>query len=135
MGRVQGDAPKTLLERPFFLNRHQTPALLKERELFLTQLQQPGTGRKALRNVSGELLQVSVSSEADQNAICVAGGNPASGAPLGAPATRESKGTFLGNSASFFVYAAKKWLRFHGRRKLPSAPPTRFADQLSDFAR
>jgi hypothetical protein len=58
MGRVQGYPPKTLLERPFFLIRHQTAALLKERERFLTQLQQPGTSRKALRNVSGELLQV-----------------------------------------------------------------------------
>jgi integrase/recombinase XerD len=40
-----------------------------------------------------------------------------------------------GNSARFFAYAAKKWLRFHGRLKLPSVPPMRFADQLSDFAR
>ena len=40
-----------------------------------------------------------------------------------------------GNSASSFIYAAKKWLRFHGRLKLPSAVPIRFADQLSDFAR
>src|SRR5207253_9684390 len=40
-----------------------------------------------------------------------------------------------GSSASFFIYAAKKWSRFHGRLKLPSAPRTRFADQLSDFAR
>jgi site-specific recombinase XerD len=39
------------------------------------------------------------------------------------------------NSASFFVYAAKKWLRFHGRLKRPSAPPMRFADELGDFAR
>jgi hypothetical protein len=49
---------ETLLERPFFLNRHQTAPLLKEREVFLTQLQQQGTSRKALRNLSGELLQV-----------------------------------------------------------------------------
>jgi len=39
-----------------------------------------------------------------------------------------------GNSASFFIYAAKKWLCFHGRLKPSSAPRTRFADQLGDFA-
>jgi hypothetical protein len=49
---------ETLLEHPFFLNRHQTAPLLKEREVFLTHLQQQGTSRKALRNLSGELLQV-----------------------------------------------------------------------------
>jgi len=45
------------------------------------------------------------------------------------------KAQSYGNSASFFVYAAKKWLRFHGRLKRPSAPPMRFADQLNYFAR
>lgn len=39
-----------------------------------------------------------------------------------------------GNSASFFIDAAKKWLCFHGRLKPSSAPRTRFADQLGDFA-
>src|SRR5258708_8749300 len=45
------------------------------------------------------------------------------------------KAPSYGNSASFFTYAAKKWLGFHGRLKLPSASPLRFADQLSDSAR
>ena len=45
------------------------------------------------------------------------------------------KAQSYGNSASFFVYAAKKWLRFHGRLTRPSAPPMRFADQLNYFAR
>ena len=38
-------------------------------------------------------------------------------------------------SASFFIHAAKKWLRFHGCRKLPCTPQMQFADQLGDFAR
>jgi hypothetical protein len=37
------------LEHPFFLNRHRQAALLKERESFLSHLQQQGTSRKALR--------------------------------------------------------------------------------------
>jgi hypothetical protein len=49
---------ETLLERPFFLNRHQKAPLLKEREVFLWHLQQQGTSRVALRNLSGELIHV-----------------------------------------------------------------------------
>jgi hypothetical protein len=39
------------LEHPFFLNRHRQAPLLKERESFLSHLQQQGTSRKALRNL------------------------------------------------------------------------------------
>jgi integrase/recombinase XerD len=48
----------TFLEHPFFLNRYRQAPLLKERESFLSHLQQQGTSRKALRNLSGQLLQV-----------------------------------------------------------------------------
>ena len=123
------------LEHPFFLNRHRQAPLLKERESFLNHLQQQGTSRKALRNLSAELLQVvrllklnemrDVSLEEIRRAA--------------QRWTREQrtdpKAHSYGNSARFFAYAAKKWLRFHGRLKLPGVPPMRFADQLSDFAR
>jgi integrase/recombinase XerD len=123
------------LEHPFFLNRHRQAPLLKERESFLSHLQQQGTSRKALRNLSGQLLQVvrllnltemqDVSLEEIQRA-----------ARCWARQQRTNpKAHSYSNSASFFTYAAKKWLRFHGRLKLPSVPPMRFADQLSDFAR
>jgi site-specific recombinase XerD len=123
------------LEHPFFLNRHRQAPLLKERESFLSHLQQQGTSRKALRNLSGQLLQVvrllnltemqDVSLEEIQRA-----------ARCWARQQRTNpKAHSYGNSASFFTYAAKRWLRFHGRLRLPSAPPMRFADQLSDFAR
>ena len=122
------------LEHPFFLNRHRQAPLLKERESFLNHLQQQGTSRKALRNLSAELLQVvrllklnemrDVSLEEIQRAArCWARQQRAN-----------PKAHSYGNSASSFIYAAKKWLRFHGRLKLPSAPPMRFADQLCDFA-
>lgn len=123
------------LEHPFFLNRHRQAPLLKERESFLNHLQQRGTSRKALRNLSAELLQVvrllkltemrDVSLEEIQRAArCWARQQRAN-----------PKAHSYGNSASSFIYAAKKWLRFHGRLKLPSVPPMRFADQLSGFAR
>jgi integrase/recombinase XerD len=123
------------LEHPFFLNRHRQAPLLKERELFLSHLQQQGTSRKALRNLSGEMLPVmrllkltemrDVSlEEIRRAALCWA-----------REQRTNPKAQSYGNSASFFVYAAKKWLRFHGRLKLPIAPPMRFADQLNYFAR
>ena len=123
------------LEHPFFLNRHRQAPLLKERESFLSHLQQQGTSRKALRNLSGELLPVvrllkltemrDVSIEEIRQA-----------AHRWAREQRTNpKAKSYGNSASFFIYAAKKWLRFHGRLKRPSAPPMRFADQLNYFAR
>ena len=110
------------LEHPFFLNRHRQAPLLKERESFLSHLQQQGTSRKALRNLSGELLQVvrllklhqmrDVSlEEIRQAAQCWARQQRAN-----------PRAHSYGNSASFFTYAEKKWLRFHGRLKLPSAP-------------
>src|SRR5260370_6958542 len=46
------------LEHPFFRNRHRQAPLLKERESFLNHLQEQGTSRKALRNLSAELLQL-----------------------------------------------------------------------------
>ena len=125
----------TFLEHPFFLNRYRQAPLLKERDSFLNHLQQQGTSRKALRNLSAELLQVvrllkltqmrDVSLEEIQRA-----------ASCWARQQRTNpKAHSYGNSASSFIYAAKKWLRFHGRLKLPSAPPMRFAYQLGDFAR
>jgi hypothetical protein len=123
------------LEHPFFLNRHRQAPLLKERVSFLNHLQQRGTSRKAPRNLSAELLQVvrllkltkmrDVSlEEIERAARCWARQQRAN-----------PKAHSYGNSASSFIYAAKKWLRSHGRLKLPSVPPMRFADQLSGFAR
>ena len=36
-------------------------------------------------------------------------------------------------SASYFIFVAKKWLRFHGKLRMPSPPRARFADELDDF--
>ena len=93
------------LEHPFFLNRHRQAPLLKERESFLSHLQQQGTSPKALRNLSGELLPVmrllkltelrDVSLEEIQRA-----------ARCWAREQRTNpKAQSYGNSASFFVYA------------------------------
>ncbi len=36
-------------------------------------------------------------------------------------------------SASYFIFVAKKRLRFHGKLKMPSPPRARFANELDDF--
>ena len=126
---------ETLLEHPFFLKRHREAPLLKEREAFLHHLQRQGTSRAALQNLSNELLHVIrflklgemrdvALDEIQRAARCWARqqrSNP--------------KAHSYGNTASFFIYAAKKWLRFHGCLKMPCTPQMRFADQLGDFAR
>jgi hypothetical protein len=120
---------ETLLERPFFLNRHQKAPLLKEREVFLWHLQQQGTSRVALRNLSGELIHVvrllrlEKLRDVGQDEIQRA-------AQRWARQQRSNpKAHSYGNTASFFIYAAKKWLRFHGCLKLPSAPLTLEAEE------
>jgi integrase/recombinase XerD len=124
---------ETLLEHPFFLNRHRDAPLLNEREVFLRHLQQQGTSRVALWNLSGELihvvrlLQMEKLRDVSQEEIHGA-------AQRWARQQRSNPNAHsYGNSASFFIYAAKKWLCFHGRLKPSSAPRTRFADQLGDF--
>ena len=126
---------ETLLEQPFFLKRHHDAPLLEERQAFLHHLQQQGTSRVALRNMSGELIHVvrllrlyklrDVGQEEIQWA-----------AQRWARQQRSNpKAHSYGNTASFFIYAAKKWLRFHGCLKMPCAPQMRFEEHLSDFAR
>ena len=39
------------------------------------------------------------------------------------------------HSASYFIYVAKKWLRFAGVLKQPAIPRMRFADEIDEFAK
>lgn len=45
---------ETLRQVPFFLNRHRQAPLLKEREMFLSHLEQQGTSRNSLLSISNE---------------------------------------------------------------------------------
>jgi len=126
---------ETLLQIPFFLNRHREAPLLEEREVFLRYLRQQGTSRAALLSLSNELLHVArllrldrmrdVSLEEIRRAAdCFAREEQSN------PRARSYRHT-----GTFFIYAAKKWLRFHGRLRMPSPPPVPFAEQLDQFAR
>jgi site-specific recombinase XerD len=125
---------KTLLERPSALKRHREAPLLKEREEFLRRLQQQGTSRAALRNLSGELIHVvrllrlrelrDVSREEIHRAA----------KRFARQQLSNPKAHSYVRAASYFAYVAKKWLRFLGRLKPPSVRRARFAGQLDDFA-
>ena len=126
---------ETIFEHPFFLKRHREAPLLKERETFLHHLQRQGTSRAALQDLSNELLHVvrllklgemrDVALEEIQRAA----------QRWARQQHSNPKAHSYRKSASFFIHAAKKWLRFHGCLKLPCTPQMQFADQLGDFAR
>ena len=86
---------KTLLERPSALKRHREAPLLKEREEFLRRLQQQGTSRAALRNLSGELIHVVRLLRFKRTARREPRGDPSSAKALCPPTTLKSKGSLI----------------------------------------
>jgi site-specific recombinase XerD len=124
----------TLRQAPFFLNRHREAPLLKEREIFLRHLHQQGTSRASLQILSNELLHImrllrldrmrevaldEIRRAADRFVL----------EERSNPRVRSYRCT-----ATFFIYAAKKWLRFHGCLKMPTPSPIPFAENLDQFA-
>jgi integrase/recombinase XerD len=113
--------------------RHKEASLLKEREQFLEHCHQQGTSRNALQNMASELIAVirllrmeqirEVSLEEIKQA-----------AEAWAEEQRSNpRARSYANSAGYFIFVAKKWLRFHGKLAMPSPPRLRFADELEDF--
>ena len=125
---------ETILDRRFSLLRHKQAPLFEERERFLAQLHQQGTSRKSLRNMAGELIQVirllrlEKLRDVDLQEIDRA-------SRIWAQEQRSNpKARTYVRSVSYFAYVAKKWLRFHGRLRVPTRARAWFADQLEDFA-
>ncbi|MGH9436317.1 MAG: tyrosine-type recombinase/integrase [Terriglobia bacterium] len=126
---------ETLRQVPFFLNRHREAPLLKEREEFLRYLQEQGTSRAALLSLSSELLHIIRLLRLDkmrdvplEEIRCAA--DRFVDEEQSNPRARSYRHT-----GTFFMYAAKKWLRFHGHLRVPTPPPVPFAEQLDQFAR
>jgi site-specific recombinase XerD len=128
---------RTLLriERSFYADLQEKAPLLKEREAFLEHLLQQGTSLAAVRGVSWQLLNVirllkltrlrdvwiDEIKEAAQRWERQQRTNPFAHS--------------YEHSAGFFIYVAKKWLRFAGVLKQPAIPRMRFAAQIDDFVR
>ncbi len=123
------------IERTFYAAHQEEAPLLKEREVFLEHLLQQGTSLAAARGVSWQLLNVirllkltrlrdvwiEEIEEAAQQWTREQRSNPN---------VRSYK-----NSGTYFIYVAKKWLRFAGVLKTPAIPRIRFADEIDEFAR
>ena len=123
------------LEESFYIVRHEQAPLLPEREAFIDHLLQQGTSLKAVRGVAWQLLNVirllrltrlrdvridEIEEAAQQW-------------------TRERRSNpnvhSYKHSEIYFIYVAKKWLRFAGVLKVPAIPRIRFADEIDEFAR
>lgn len=123
-----------LLELPFALSRHRDAPLLEERLAFLKYLQERGTSRAALRNVSGQLLHVIDLLHLETLRDVSTGEVKEAGRRWGEQQRANAKARSYVRTESYFEYVAKKWLRFAGRLKSPLAPSTWFTDHLEDFA-
>jgi hypothetical protein len=124
-----------LRQVPFFLKRHREAPLLEEREIFLSHLQRQGTSCASLQILSNELLHVI-------RLLCLDRMRYVSLDEIRRAAERfvlEEQSNPRARSyrctGSFFIYAAKKWLHFHGCLKMPAPPPIPFAENLDQFAR
>ena len=121
------------LQEPFYIVRHEEAPLLQEREAFLKYLLEQGTSVAALRGVAWQLLNVirlmklTRLREVQLDEIEKAAQRWA----------RQQRTNPLahsyGSSATFFVYVAKKWLRFAGVLKKPTVPRLWFADEVEEF--
>jgi len=123
------------LKQTFYIARQEKAPLLREREAFLEHLLQQGTSLAAARCVSWQLLNIirllkltrlrgvwiDEIEEAAKKWTRQQHSNPN---------IRSYKHT-----GSYFIYVAKKWLRFAGVLKLLATPRTRFADKIDDYAR
>lgn len=123
------------IERTFYADRQEKAPLLKEREVFLEHLLQQGTSLAAARGVAWQLLNVirllrltrlrDVTIDEIENAARRWGRRQRSNPSL--PSCK--------HSAKFFVYVARKWLRFAGVLKEAETPRLQFADEIDEFAR
>ena len=123
------------MEQPFYIARHEEAPLLLEREAFLEHLLRQGTSLAAARIVAWQLLNVIRLLKLTQLRDVWIDEIEAAAKKW----TREQRSNpnirSYKHTRSYFIYVAKKWLRFAGVLKLPATPRTRFADKIADYAR
>lgn len=127
---------KTVLrmKSPFHIARQEQAPLLREREVFLEHLLRQGSSLPSVRSVAWQLLNVirllklTSLREVSIDEIKRASQRWARQQQVNSLAHSYK------NSATLFVYVAKKWLRFLGQLKNPASPPVRFAPEIDQFA-
>src|SRR4051794_10811121 len=120
------------MERSFYADRQELAPLPQEREAFLKHLLEEGTSHAALRCVAWQLLNVInllKLTRLREVSICEI-------KEVAQRWARQQRANPLAHSykhsAGFFIYVAKKWLRFAGVLKQPTIPRMRFADQVEE---
>lgn len=114
------------------LRRHLDAPMLKEREEFLSHLSRLGTDRIPMQSMAGWLLRIikilrlKRLRNVDINEIM-------SAARILAHQESSKRTTRDRPIAHLFTYAATKWLRFHGKLKLPSPTRQAFSRRLEEF--
>lgn len=111
--------------RKEYLRRHLGAPLLKEREEFLSHLSQLGTDRIPMQNMASWLLRIIkiLKLKRLRNVHMSEIAKAARRLAQHKPSKRTTRGRPV---AQLFTYAATKWLRFHGKLKLPARPPSPF---------
>jgi site-specific recombinase XerD len=128
---------RTLLQmqEPYFIARQEKAPLLREREAFLEHLLHQGTSLAAARGVSWQLLNVIRLLRLTQlRAVWIdeieAAAKNWTRQQRSNPNIRSVKHT-----GGYFIYVAKKWLRFAGVLKEPVASRTKFADKIDEYTK
>ena len=125
---------EAVLKTQSALERHRAVPLVKEREEFLMHLLHQGSSRPAVRIIAVLLLHVvRVMKLKEMRDVRLAEVQEAARrwAQYRGPHRQIPAGK---SSIYYFTYAAKKWLRFHNRLKMPALPVHPFAFELADFA-
>ena len=123
------------MKAPFYIVRQEQAPLLRERESFLKHLLQQGTSLAAARSVSWQLvnvimlLKLTALRDVWVEEIETAAQRWARDQRKN-PLARSYKA-----SVSYFIYVAKKWLRFAGVLRQSAVPRMRFAEALDGFAK
>ena len=124
---------ESIFQLKWVVLRHQQAPLLKEREQFLAHCQQQGTSHKALHNLAPELIAVIRFLRMEEIREVSLEEIKLAAEAWAAEQRSNPRARSYAKSASYFIFVAKKWLRFHGKLKMPSPPRTRFANELDDF--
>jgi integrase/recombinase XerD len=124
---------ENIYQKNWVVSRHKEAPLLKEREQFLVHCQQQGTSYKALQNMASELLAVIRLLQMEELRELGLGEIKHAAKAWAEQQRSNPRARSYANSAGYFMFVAKKWLRFQGKLKIPSRPRARFADELDDF--
>jgi integrase/recombinase XerD len=119
---------ESIFQLKWLVSRHKQAPLLEEREQFLARCQQQGPPQHGIRTDRRDPF-ASVGNAPPS----LSGRNQTSCTGLGERTTIKSQSAELRESASYFVFVAKKFLRFHGKLRVPSQPRALFAEELDDF--